>query len=270
MLGKHAPGKKGLAHFIPAIHHAALAQADGGRIIRQFVKDAHIGTSFSMSQIIPYSDKKEDIAAANRIDILTNRLFIEPTLGKGYPEDDSFKFLDKLNLQHQAWKYTERLRFDFDFIGIQYYFPLVIKFNNLIPIVQSIDVKAKTRKVPYTAMGWEINADSFYKTIKRVWLYGAVKSIFITENGAAFKDKNTSAIIDDKERIQYFEDHLQAVLKAKKEGVDIKGYMAWTLMDNFEWSEGYQAKFGLIHVDHKTQLRTIKNSGYWWRDFLTQ
>jgi len=117
-------------------------------------------------------------------------------------------------------------------------------------------------------MGWEINPDSFYRTIKRIWLHGGVKEIIITENGSAFKDEIKNGVIADDARIDYFQQHLQAVLKAKKEGVNIKGYFAWTLMDNFEWSEGYQVRFGLVHVDFKTQLRTIKNSGYWWRDFL--
>ncbi|WP_301928247.1 GH1 family beta-glucosidase [Ferruginibacter sp.] len=268
MLGKHAPGKKGLSNFIPAIHHAAMAQAEGGRIIRRMVEAAHIGTTFSCSQIIPYSDRKEDLAAANRIDILMNRLFIEPALGKGYPVDDSFKFLEKLQLHNKTWKYTERLHFDFDFIGLQYYFPVMVKHNSYVPIVQATQVKPTSRKLPVTAMGWEINADSFYRTIKKIWLYGGVKEIIITENGAAFKDEIKHGVIDDAERIAYFKQHLQAVLKAKKEGVNIRGYFAWTLMDNFEWSEGYHPRFGLVHVDLKTQLRTIKNSGYWWRDFL--
>ncbi|MBC7886712.1 MAG: beta-glucosidase [Ferruginibacter sp.] len=268
MLGRHAPGKMGLNNFLPAIHHTALAQAEGGRIIRRLVPNAHIGTTFSFSHVSPFSDKKEDLAAANRVDILMNRLFIEPALGKGYPVDDSFKFLEKLQMHNKTWKYTDRLRFDFDFIGLQYYFPVVIKYNNLIPYVQASEVKASARKVPYTAMGWEINADSFYRTIKKIWLYGGVKEIIITENGSAFKDSIKNGIVDDTERIDYFQQHLQALLKAKKEGVNIRGYFVWTLMDNFEWSEGYNTRFGLVHVDFNTQLRTIKNSGYWWRDFL--
>ncbi|MCW3093231.1 MAG: beta-glucosidase [Ferruginibacter sp.] len=268
MIGRHAPGKTGLENFLPAIYHTSLAQAEGGRIIRNLVPYAHIGTAFSFSQVVPHSDKKEDLAAANRVDILMNRLFIEPVIGKGYPIDDSFKFLEKLQLHNKAWKFADRLQFDFDFIGLQYYFPVVIKYNPLVPYVQATEVNAKSRKVPHTAMGWEINADSFYRTIKRIWLYGGVKEIVITENGAAFKDEVKNGIINDTERIDYFRHHLKAVLKAKREGVNIKGYFAWTLMDNFEWSEGYTKRFGLVHVDFKTQLRTIKNSGYWWRDFL--
>jgi len=268
MLGKHAPGKTGLDNFLPAIHHAAMAQAEGGRLIRKLVKAAHIGTTFSMSRIIPFTDKKEDIAAANRIDTLMNRLFLEPAIGKGYPRDESIRFLEKLHITYKGWKYTERLHFDFDFIGIQYYFPVVIRYNKLVPLLQASQVKAKARKAPHTAMGWDVDADSFYKVIKKVWLYGAVKEIIITENGACYKDELKNGVIDDKERIAYFEEHLKAVLRAKKEGVNVKGYFAWTLMDNFEWSEGFTTRFGLVHTDFKTQLRTIKNSGYWWRDFL--
>jgi len=108
MLGRHAPGKKGLSNFFPAIHHAELAQAEGGRIIRHLVPHARIGTTFSCSEVIPYSDKEVDIAAANRVDILLNRLFIEPALGMGFPRDD-FKFLEKLELY--SWKYTKKNAF---------------------------------------------------------------------------------------------------------------------------------------------------------------
>jgi beta-glucosidase len=198
-----------------------------------------------------------------------NRLFIEPTLGKGYPTEDSFNFLEKLHMENKAWKYTKRMQFDFDFIGLQYYFPVTIRHNNLVPIVNASEVKPATRKVPRTDMGWEIKADSFYNIIKKIWQYENIKEIIITENGAFFKDELKSGVVNDTERIDYFQQHLQAVLKAKNEGVNIKGYFAWTLMDNFEWTEGFNARFGLIHVDFETQLRTIKNSGYWFRDFLS-
>jgi len=268
MLGRHAPGRIGLSNFLPAIHHAALAQAEGGRIIRQLVPGAHIGTSFSCSEVVPYTNSPEDIQAARRLDILMNRLFIEPALGRGYPRED-FKFLERLELHNRSWKYTERLQFNFDFIGIQNYFPIVVRHNPLIPIVQASEVKASSRGVPYTAMGWEINPDSFYRILKRFWLYGGVKEIIVTESGAAFKDEVVGGMVDDKARIDYYQQYLLALLRARKEGVNIKGFFAWTLMDNFEWAEGYRARFGLIHVDFATQLRTIKSSGYWFRDWLT-
>lgn len=268
MLGKHAPGKTGLNNFLPAVHHAVLAQAEGGRILRALVKKAHIGTSFSCSEIIPATDSPEDKKAASYVDILMNRLFIEPALGKGYPRDD-FKLLEKLELQTKAWKYTRRMEFDFDFIGLQNYFPITVRHNRLVPYVQASEVKPTSRKVPHTAMGWEINSGSFYRIIKRFWKYGSVKEIMITENGAAFKDELLHGQVHDARRIQYFEEYLAAMLRAKQSGVKLSGYIAWTLMDNFEWAEGYHARFGIVHVDHKTQQRTIKDSGYWWRAFLS-
>jgi beta-glucosidase len=267
MLGKHAPGKTGLKNFLPAIHNATLAQADGARIIRKMVAHARIGSTFSCSEIIPFSNKKEDLDAALRVDILLNRLFIEPALGMGYPRED-FKFLEKLELFNKSWKYTRRMEFSFDFIGLQNYFPVVIKYNPLIPLLQASEVKAKSRGVPHTDMGWEINPGSFQRILNRFWAYEGVKEIIVTENGAAYKDMMVNGEINDENRIQYFKEYLLALLRAKLEGVNITGYFAWTLMDNFEWAEGFKARFGLIHVDMNTQLRTIKNSGHWFRELL--
>ena len=270
MIGKHAPGRIGLEYFLPALHNASMAQAEGGRIIRSLVKDAYIGTTFSCSEIMPHSDKDADVQAAQRMDLLLNRLFIEPSLGMGYPHIEGFNLTDRIHFHNKAWKYAERMKFDFDFIGIQNYFALTVKANPLIPYIQATEVSATSRKVPHTAMGWEINPESFYRMVKRFAAYDGVKDIIISEGGACFKDHLVDGVINDADRIQYFQDYLQALLKAKGEGVNVKGYIAWTLTDNFEWSEGYKARFGLVHIDFKTQLRTIKNSGYWWRKLLNQ
>jgi beta-glucosidase len=104
--------------------------------------------------------------------------------------------------------------------------------------------------------------------LKRFGSYDGVKQIIITEGGACFKDHLHNGIVDDTERIQYFKAYIAAALQAKKEGVPIGGYYAWTLTDNFEWAYGYSTRFGLVHTDFETQLRTVKKSGYWFRDFL--
>jgi len=267
MLGMHAPGKKGLQHFFPAVHNATLAQADGARIIRSEISDAKIGTTFSCSEIIPNTQSQQDIDAAKRLDILVNRLFIEPTLGLGFPHDN-FKLMDDLYMHNKSWKYTQRMTFDFDFIGIQNYFPITVKHSNIIPLINAMEVKPKTRKVPVNSLGWEVNANSFYNIINQFAAYKNVKEIIVTENGACYKDNLINGVVNDDERINYFKNHLQALLKAKQETPKLKGYFAWTLLDNFEWNEGYTARFGLVHIDYKTQLRTVKKSGYWWRDFL--
>ena len=269
LLGRHAPGKTGLDNFLKAVHHAALAQADGGRVLRSEISNAYIGTSFSCSAVQAHTGSAADIEAARKTDILLNRLFIEPLLGKGYP-NENFKLLEKLELVNKSWKYTERLRFDMDFIGLQNYFPVVVKHSPFIPWVNATEVKAVTRKVPHTAMGWEISPDGFHTMLKKFWKYGAVKEIIVTESGAAFSDKLINGQVMDTERMHYHQQYLRALLQAKREGIKIKGYMAWTLTDNFEWSEGYHARFGLVHTDFKTQLRTVKQSGYWFRDFLSE
>lgn len=268
MLGKHAPGKRDISLFLSAIHNAALAQAEGGRLLRSKIRKAKIGTAFSCSEVMPFTGGREDKAAAEKIDLLLNRLFVEPALGRGYPHIEGFWLTEKLHMHNKAWKYTDKLSFDFDFIGIQNYFPVTIKHNPLIPLVYASEVKAAKRKVPHTAMGWEINGDSFYRVLRRFWLYGGIKEIIVTESGACFKDKLANGVVNDEQRIDYFKEYLEAMLKAKRKGINVTGYLAWTLTDNFEWSEGYNARFGLVHVDFKTQLRTIKNSGYWWRNFL--
>jgi len=268
MIGQHAPGKMGLESYFAAIHNAALCTADGGRIIRSHSSNAIIGTAFSCSEVMPFKEELLHINAAAKADIILNRLFIEPVLGLGYPENPDFPFLEKLYLHSKAWKYARQMQFDFDFIGIQNYFSLTVKHNNIIPYINASEVKASTRKVPHTDLGWEINPESFYRMIKRFWDYGNIKSILISEGGACFKDQLKNGEVNDDRRIEYFQQYLAAALKAKNEGVNINGYLAWTLTDNFEWAFGYNARFGLIHVDFETQLRTIKKSGYWFKGFL--
>ncbi|MCX2573098.1 GH1 family beta-glucosidase [Pedobacter sandarakinus] len=267
MLGVHAPGKTGLSNFFPAVLHTALAQADGGHILRSEVKNANIGTTYSCSEILPYTQSDNDLLAAKRVDCLMNRLFVEPAQGLGFPTAD-WEMLEKFQMEYGTWRFNNRMKFDFDFIGLQSYFPLTVKYNPFIPVIQAWEVKAKSRKKPHTAMGWEVNADSFYNIIKQFSSYPQVKNIVITENGAAYRDHLATGNVVDAERIKYFELYLAALLKVKNEGINVTGYMVWTLMDNFEWAEGYNARFGLIHTDFATLKRTIKYSGYWWQEFL--
>ncbi|RYF97644.1 MAG: glycosyl hydrolase family protein, partial [Chitinophagaceae bacterium] len=136
MLGVHAPGVNGVSNFFDAALHTAIAQADGAKILRAEVKDSIIGTAFSCSEIVPYTQSSQDVMAAKRVDALMNRFFVEPTLGMGFPTAD-WDVLEKFAVTHSTWRHQERMKFDFDFIGIQNYFPLVIKYNAFIPVVQA-------------------------------------------------------------------------------------------------------------------------------------
>jgi beta-glucosidase len=269
MLGMHAPGKKGLGSFMAATHHAAMCQAEGGRIIKSNVANANIGTTFSCSWVDPKDQEEKNIEAAKKFNVLFNRLFIEPALGLGYPVQD-LKLLNRLE-KHIKQGDEEKLKFDFDFIGLQNYTRMVARKSLWPPIVWANQVKPEDRGVKpedITEMGWEVYPEGMYKILKQFGAYKGVKEIIVTENGSAFPDVVESNAVHDKKRIQFFKDYLANVLKAKNEGVNISGYFVWTLMDNFEWAEGYHPRFGLVHVDFKTQQRIMKDSGLWFKEFL--
>ena len=265
-LGIHAPGKTGLKSFLKAIHCVTLATAESARILRSHSPSANIGTTFSCSHIEPYRNTERDIAAAKRTDALLNRTFIEPILGLGYPIHDLpvLRKLEKYILPGDE----KALAFDFDFIGLQNYTREIVTSSFFTPYLGAKLVKAENRNVPITTMKWEVHPPAIYHIIKKFDAYKGIKKILITENGAAFPDHVTNDLVYDTARIQYLQDHISQVLKAKNEGCKVEGYFVWTLTDNFEWAEGYHPRFGLIHVDFETQKRTIKNSGYWFRDFL--
>jgi beta-glucosidase len=159
----------------------------------------------------------------------------------------------------------EKLKFEFDFIGLQNYFRVLTK-PSLIPILWANQVKPEGEG-EFTEMGWEVLPEGIYKIIMQFAKY-PVKEIIITENGAAFPDLLTDGRVHDQKRVNFYREYLQNILKAINEGANVKGYFAWTLIDNFEWQEGLHPRFGLVYNDFKTQQRTVKDSGYWFRDFL--
>jgi beta-glucosidase len=265
-LGIHAPGRTGLKSFLPAIHHAVLCMAEGGRLLRNIVPDARIGTTFSCSYIEPYSDRSKDINAAKRVDALLNRLFIEPVLGLGYPVNE-VSALKGITKYFQPGD-EDAMKFDFDFIGVQNYTREIVKNSFFTPYVGASLVKAEKRGVPLTNMKWEVYPPSIYQMIKKFNSYPQIKNIIVTENGAAFPDQVTDGEVNDPKRVAYLQSYLQQVLKAKNEGLKVNGYFIWTLTDNFEWAEGYHPRFGLIHINFETQQRIVKSSGQWYAGFL--
>ena len=265
-LGVHAPGKKGLTNFLSAAHHAALCQAEGGRIIKTLRNDCKVGTTISYSHIEPFRNTDRDIIASKKVDALLNRLFIEPLLGMGYPTKE-LKILERIErFMHHGDE--GKLAFDMDFIGLQNYTRELVSYAPLMPFVRAKIIKANKRNVAHTLMNWEIYPPSIYHALKRINAYSGVKEIIITENGAAFKDELSNGAVQDFERLAYLKNHLEQVLLAKKEGVKVNGYFVWTLLDNFEWAEGFHPRFGLVYVDFDTQKRVIKASGKWYSEFI--
>jgi len=267
-LGIHAPGKKWLKNFLQSAHHATLCQALGGRKLKDLWPDAEVGTTFSCSHIEPYSQKDSHRRAARKVDALLNRLFLEPSLGLGYPLDD-LKGLKRIE-KYQKTGDDKLATFDFDFIGVQNYTREIVRYSFLTPLIQARLIKASKRNVPVTLMDWEVYPPSIYYMLKKFNAYKKIKKLIITENGAAFHDEQQEGVIKDPRRVMYLRDHLGQVLKAKNEGVKVKGYFVWTLMDNFEWAEGFYPRFGIVYVDFKTQRRLLKSSGLWYKKFLAE
>ncbi|MBS1742559.1 MAG: beta-glucosidase [Bacteroidetes bacterium] len=263
-LGIHAPGKRGLNNFLSAAHHAALCQAEGGRILRSFSTGASIGTTFSCSLVEPLTDSDKDSLAAVRVDALLNRMFVEPLHGYGYPVND-LKLLQRLE-PYVKTNDQRNLQFDMDFIGIQNYTREIVTASYLVPYVWAKLVKADKRNVEKTEMNWEVYPESIYKMLHQFSKYKT--PILVTENGAAFEDVVVGREVNDVARRAYLQQYIQQVLRAKREGINVNGYFVWSFTDNFEWAEGYRPRFGLVHIDYKTQERTVKSSGYWYSNFL--
>lgn len=266
MLGIHAPGKYGVKRFLKATHHTVLCHGIGGRIIRKNIPDAQIGTTFSCSPVDAWKNKSANIRAAKREDVLINRLFIEPVLGMGYPWNDlpALKKIERFMHPEDA----ANMPFGFDFIGLQNYSRLVTHNFAPVPFIHALNISPKKLGHEITEMNWEVYPEGIYRILKQFSGYPGVKKIIITENGAAFNDEITGNNVNDYKRTKFLQDYTEQVLKARNEGVPVKGYFIWSFLDNFEWAEGFRPRFGLVHVDFNTQKRIIKDSGLWLKEFL--
>jgi beta-glucosidase len=163
---------------------------------------------------------------------------------------------------------NEKLKFDFDFIGVQNNTREVVKHSLITPFLRAQLVSAEKRNVLVSAMGWEIFPQSVYVILKQFSKYKNIKQFIITESGIGLHDKIENGKINDIERINYYKQHLENILAAKAEGIPVNGFFAWTLLDNFEWAEGFNPRFGLAYVDFESQQRTLKESAQWFSKFL--
>jgi len=265
-LGIHAPGRKGLNNFLAAAHHAAMCQAEGGRIVRSLQTDSIIGTSFSCSLVQPFGKSKKDAMAAKRVDVLLNRLFVEPLAGLGYPVQD-LKLLQRLEDFVKDGD-EQKLAFDMDFIGVQNYTREIVASSWLTPLIWAKVISANKRNVETTDMNWEVYPESMYEMLIKFSKYTYFKEIIVTESGAAFPDVVLNGKVHDAKRLDFIQKTIQQVLRAKEIGVNVTGYFVWSFTDNFEWAEGYRPRFGLVHIDFETQQRIVKDSGHWYGQFI--
>jgi beta-glucosidase len=265
--GYHAPGRTGIGNFMKAAHHATLCMAEGGRIIRENVSRAEIGVALSCSYVKPVNDWFFNRGASKRVEGLLNRFFIEPLLGMGYPTD----VMPGLGIIRNYFEPgdEERLAFDFDFIGLQYYFRVVARFSLFPPVLFANEVSPIERGSSVNSMGLDIYPKGLKYLLDYYSKYKDIKKIILTESGVCFRDFLRGEKVNDASRKKYHVKMLKQVKKAAKKGIPVSGYFVWTLVDNFEWREGFKPRFGLVYTDFKTQKRIVKYSGRWFRDFLS-
>jgi beta-glucosidase len=263
--GVHAPGLTDFRTALQVCHHVLLSHGLAVPLIRDNVKDAQVGITLSLHPVAAASDGAADVAAAQRHDGLRNRWFLDPLFGRGYPADTWTLCGDAVPDVREGD--LAAIAAATDFLGVNYYFPETVANAPGKGAMQTrvVELPGKER----TAFGWEVAPQGLVTLLKRLAADYAPANIYITENGSTYDDVLTAeGEINDVERRDYLIRHLAAVNESIKKGINVKGYFAWSLLDNFEWAEGYLRRFGLAYVDFATQQRTLKLSGKWYRAFL--
>ena len=269
MNGVHAPGVKSLDDAIAAAHHTALAHAEAVRAIRAVQPLARAGAAYNMTNYVVLNpEDPEVVEAAALMDSHVNRWWIEAQLTGKYPSNLVEEYGERLARVMLPGD-EDILKIDSELMGINYYndsFLASPRINDgsllskgLFPFKQRVN---DTPPPPHTDMGWPITPDGIYNLLMRVHRdYPNVGELMITENGVAFDDgPDAQGVVNDTRRVEYFKSHIYNVLRAVSEGSALRSYFAWSLLDNFEWAEGYDKRFGLVHVDFVTQKRTLKES----------
>ncbi|MGN6242353.1 MAG: GH1 family beta-glucosidase [Motilibacteraceae bacterium] len=259
--GVMAPGVKDLGAAVRASVHLHLAHGLGVQAIRANATLApQVGIVNNHGPVLPASDRPEDVAAARRADGHGNRWWLDPLHGKGYPQDMVELYGVDLPLRPGD---LETIAQPLDFLGVNYYTIATVRDAPEHPhVTRAEPVPAPDR--PHTAMGWEVDADGLEVMLRRIADDYQPRAIYVTENGSAWDDEAVAdGYVEDVERTSYLESHIEATLAAACTA-PVKGYFAWSMLDNFEWAYGYDKRFGLVRVDYETQKRTVKASGRWY------
>jgi beta-glucosidase len=266
-VGRHAPGRHGWSTALRAAHHSHLAHAAATRVIRAAAPAARVGICHDIADLVPAGASPDDAAAAERHDGAMHRWFLDPTFGRGYPADmvrwyDEHGLLDRIDPDEVAE--AEPI----DFLAVNYYRRERIAAAPVTPD-WGIGAQVVDHVGEYAENGWEIWPDGLRTVLARVDRDYRPRELAITENGATFPDVvSADGGVDDVERRSYIARHVSAAADAIEAGVPLVGYFAWSLLDNFEWAEGYDRRFGIVHVDFATQRRTVKASGEWYSALL--
>jgi beta-glucosidase len=230
-----------------------------------------LGVTLNLHPALPGRDREADREAARRVDGQANRLYLDPLFRGSYPEDVlAFYREDGADLSFVRDGDLRKISAPLDFLGVNYYFRHTVRDapGEEAPGVPFADLNARPI-VPHaaekTAMGWPVDPEGLTEILVRIKEEYADVPIYVTENGRAVHDYvDPEGGVDDEERISYLDAHFRAAREAMERGADLRGYMVWSFLDNFEWAEGYSKRFGLVFVDYGTQRRVPKASARWY------
>ncbi|EAR25820.1 putative beta-glucosidase [marine actinobacterium PHSC20C1] len=265
--GAHAPGRTDYRAAIHAAHHLNLAHGLAVAGIRVAMPSASVGITNIVTDIIPASDSPDDAAAVVRLDASSNRVFLDPVYLGAY-SDAVWETLGSRGLSDVVQEGDlEIISTPTDFAGINHYQRVIASHDETAPFgVAEMPAEPAT-----TSFGWSVIPESLTAVLTRVSREFTSVPLYVTENGASYEDYvDPNGDVVDTERIAYLRGYLGAAAEAIAAGVDLRGYYAWSFLDNFEWAEGYSKRFGLVWVDYRTQERIPKLSAHWYRRLITE
>ena len=265
--GVHAPGTTDDAIALAATHHLLLAH---GLAMDAMRGGTSVGITLNIQPATPASDDEDDIAAARRADLHMNGLYLDPIFGRGYPVELLEHYRPVTDMAFVRDGDLDLIARPCDLLGVNYYRRFTVTASPGDRLAEELPGSlgawsVNPPDVPVTDMGWPVEPDALTELLLRVHREYSPPRLLITENGAAFDDVvGPDGEIDDAERIAFLRDHVGAALRAMEAGVPLDGFFVWSLLDNFEWAEGYSKRFGLVHVDFTTQARIPKGSARWY------
>ncbi|MFP5077123.1 GH1 family beta-glucosidase [Rhizobium sp. YIM 134829] len=268
LYGIHAPGERSMDAALHALHTTMLAHGLGVAAIREERPQLPVGIVINPTHIYPGSDSEADRAAGERAFDFHNGVFFGPIFKGAYPES----FLSALGNRMPPIEDGDLALISqkLDWWGLNYYTPLRVA-DDPTPGAEFPATKPAPFVNPETTdIGWEIYPQALGDLIRTLNARYALPDCYITENGAAYNMGVENGVVDDQPRLDYIAEHLSVTADLIAEGYPMRGYFAWSLMDNFEWAEGYRMRFGIVHVDYETQERTIKKSGHWYKALASQ
>ena len=268
LYGVHAPGEKNMDAALHALHYTNLAHGLGIDAIRQVAPQVPAGLVLNAHEVIPGSGSEADKAAVERAFQFHNGVFFGPVFKGEYPA----AFLSALGDRMPDIKDgdMEIIHQKLDWWGLNYYTPMRVADDPTPGADFPATVDAPPVSTVKTDIGWEVYAPALKSLVEGLYDRYELPVCYITENGACYNMEVENGEVDDQPRLDYYAEHLSVVADLIKEGYPMRGYFAWSLMDNFEWAQGYKMRFGLVHVDYDTQVRTIKKSGKWYSELAAR